>query len=538
MQYDKNHVRMTFENLYRHSIVGFSGDYPIAECYENGQKRIFSRDEFITKIEAIAAALEKKLADVPKGSWIALRHATHVYWLPVFLALEMIGYKVMSVDENISQKGLQRCIEMAHLAGVVSSAPMQMENLLDISFEEVVSAETGTPESVCWETQMCVCTSGTSSAAKTIVFEAEVILQIQKNIKNYIFASPEVVRSLWNIPMYETRVLVTLPMRHIFGFEVPMIFWGQGCTMVFPEKPGVLGLMESFKKERIWFTYGVPALWKAIFRIYKNKCGEVNPETFREFFGEQFTHGMIGGARIDSDFIDMVNATGFCMSNAYGGTEIGGCVSIGYFNTQPALGVAGEYSGPAMNGHLARIILEDSTVTEEGTGELGVLGNKSIFNGTLENGKLVSRIETSGEMYRTGDVFTIKNGMLYYQGRCSNMIVNDSGENIYPEELEEDFAVLETMTDQFCFIGIDDEPVLILHPADFDNFEDSAVFQAIQKRNSELPHYKRLVAVLAFRNPLPKTLKGEVSKKDMQAEIEKCRAEQNTMKEIHMKGKK
>lgn len=539
MQYDRNNVRNTFESLMAHSICGFPNDYPIAECYENGEKRIFSRNEYAAKIEAIAAALEKELSGIEKGRWIALRHRTHVYWLPVFLALEMIGYKVMSVDENINGSGLERVMEMGNLAAVISHAPLNMEGLRDISFEAVTAAETGKPEKVCWETQMCVCTSGTSSAAKTIVFNAEVILQMQKNIKNFIFASPEVVQSLWNIPMNEARVLVTLPMRHIFGFEVPMIFWGQGCTMVFPKNNGVLELTEAIRRERIWFTYGVPALWKAIFRIYQNKCGTVSPETFREFFGEQFTHGMIGGARIDADFKNMVNSTGFCLSNAYGGTEIGGSVSTGYFNTEPDMGIAGEYSGVAMNGHITKIIQEDGTIVDEGTGELAVLGNKCIYNGILEHGKFVPRIERFGEMYRTGDMFTIKDGILFYQGRCSNMIVNDSGENIYPEELEEDFSLLETMTNQFCFIGIDDEPVLLLHTADcYENFEESELFAAIQKRNGELPHYKRLASVMVFRDPLPKTLKGEVSKKDMLNEIETRSKLEDAMREITMKGKR
>lgn len=539
MQYDRNQVKHTFEELYAHSILGFSNNYPIAECYENNEKRIFSRDEYIAKIEAIAAALEKELSGIEKGRWIALRHRTHVYWLPVFLALEMIGYKVMSVDENIAGNGLARVMEMGNLAAVISHAPLGMEGLRDISFDAVTAAETGKPEKVCWETQMCVCTSGTSSAAKTIVFNAEIILQIQKNIKNFTFASPEVVDSLRAIPPHETRILVTLPMRHIFGFEIPMIFWGQGCTMVFPKNNGVLELTEAIKRERIWFTYGVPALWKAIFRIYQNKCGTVSPETFREFFGEQFTHGMIGGARIDADFKNLVNSTGFCLSNAYGGTEIGGCVSIGYFNTEPDMGIPGEYSGAAMNGHIPKIIQEDGSIVDEGTGELAVLGNKCIYSGILEHGAFVSRIERFGEMYRTGDMFTIKDGILFYQGRCSNMIVNDSGENIYPEELEEDFSVLETMTNQFCFIGIDDEPVLLLHTADsYENFEESALFAAIQKRNGELPHYKRLASVIVFRDPLPKTLKGEVSKKDMLNEIESRSKLEDAMREITMKGKR
>ena len=539
MQYDKNNVKITFEDLYNHSILGFSNSYPIVEFYEKDQKKFFSKAEYIAKIDAIAYALEKKLEHVEKGRWIALRHKTHVYWLAVFLALEKIGYKVMSVDENINQKGLQRCAEMGNLAAVVSYSSMNMENILDISFEEVTSAETGTPQHICWESQMCVCTSGTSSAAKTIVFEAEVILQIQKNCKNFIFASPEVIESLRNISMNEARVLITLPMRHIFGFEVPMIFWAQGCTMVFPANTSsVLEITSAIKKERIWFTYGVPAIWKAIFRIYQNKCGKVSPETFKEFFGEQFTHGMIGGARIDVDFKNMVNSTGFCFSNAYGGTETGGCVSIGYFNTEPDMGIAGEYCGVSMNGHFAKLILEDGSVADEGTGERALFGNRTIYNGNLENGNFISRIEKDGEMYRTGDVVTIKDGILFYQGRCNNMIVNDSGENIYPEELEEDFSILETQVNQFCFIGIDDEPVLILQIKDFDTFEESELFESIKKRNAELPHYKRLASVIVFKNALPRTLKGEVSKKDIPAEIEKCKAEENTMKEIIFKGKR
>lgn len=538
MNYDRKNIKITFESVFNNSVLGFSNDYPFVEFFENGEKKIMSKADYIDKLDAIAFALEKKLENVEKGRWVALRHATHVYWPAVFFALEKIGYKVMTMDENISGKAMQHCIEMGNLAAVVSHNCLNIENLIDISFDEVTASKCGVPENVCWESQMCVCTSGTSSMSKSVVYEAEVMLQIHKNIRNFIFSSPEVIRSLEKLPIYESRVLVTLPMRHVFGFQVPMIFWSQGCTMVFPANNGVFELVNSIKRERIWFTYGVPALWKAIFRVYKSKCKKVNPETFKEFFGEQFTHGMIGGARIDADFKNMVNSTGFCLSNAYGSTETGGCISLGYFNTEPKSDIPGEYSGKTFNGHTPKIILEDGTISDEGTGELAVLGAKSIYNGSLENGKFISRVEKSGELYRTGDVFTLKDGVYYYQGRCSNMIVNDSGENIYPEELEEDFSILETLTDQFGFIGIDDEPVLLIHSTELENFENSDLFEKIKKRNTELPHYKRLAKILVFKDILPKTLKGEISKKDIPDKIKECSGCNELMKEIILKGKR
>ncbi|MCS4465187.1 hypothetical protein JTT01_19340 [Clostridium botulinum] len=39
--------------------------------------------------------------------------------------------------------------------------------------------------------------------------------------------------------------------------------------------------------------------------------------------------------------------------------------------------------------------------------------------------------------YRTGDIFELKNRKLYFKGRMKNIIVDESGENIYAEELEE-----------------------------------------------------------------------------------------------------
>ena len=80
-------------------------------------------------------------------------------------------------------------------------------------------------------------------------------------------------------------------------------------------------MVRTIREERIWSTYGVPALWKVIFNVYRNQAGEVSKESFREFFGEQFRHGLIGGARVDEELRAFIASIDFNMGNAYGSTE-------------------------------------------------------------------------------------------------------------------------------------------------------------------------------------------------------------------------
>lgn len=528
---------MRLSAIFNNTVMSFPDDYPIVEYYENDLKKYLYKNDYIDLVKCFSGYLEKELKDFEKGSWIILRYKTNVYWFPIFFAASRIGYNVMFVDENSNTRTLDHCIKMGNTKAIITDKDLNIAGVKFISFDDIVSSSYKDSTYTEWSEYMCVCTSGTTGLPRSIVYKADTILQIQKNLGCYLFYSPEMHLSLNGIKRSEMKVLVTLPMRHIFGFEIPNIFGSYGCTMVFPRNSTIFELIRCIKEDNIWMTYGVPALWKAIYRVYKSNVQTVDAQSFASYFGKNFRYGMIGGARIDLDFKKLILASGIIMNNAYGGTENGGCISMGYFNTEPLSDIKGEYSGITVNNHKTYIKDEKGVMNKEGTGELVISNNTSIYDGTLVDGKFISRVETKGELYYTGDVFTKSGPYHYYQGRCNGMIVNDSGENIYPEELEEDFSIIDGKVIQYGVYGINDEPVLLIHSNDYDSFDNSNILELIKTKNNSLPFYKRISSVFIFRNKMPVTLKNEISKKDILKFIKDCKEQNNMVKEIKLKGR-
>lgn len=529
----KRNGKITFEAIYSSVVSGFPECYPFAEYYALDEKVFLYRDDYRNKVDAVAASLEESCAEVEKGRWIGLKYPTHVYWYAVFFALAKIGYKVMLLDDKASKKTLEHCIKMGDLAAVVGNSIDCSQEIKFIDFDDLVKAETGKPQQIQWESQMCFCTSGTTNLSKAIVFNAETLWRVQKNIRAKFFAADRMLDSMRGLPADGLRVLEVLPLRHVYAFQVSAIYWGFGCTLIFPKNEGIFEIAETIKRDKIWMTYSVPAFWKALFRVYEGKMGMAEPDSFREMFGEQFRYGMTGGARIDAEFKQKVVSTGLQFMNAFGSTETAAYVTLGFCNDEPVINVEGEYSGVRVNDHDIKVIAENGNLQTEGAGEM-LLSGDNLYDGILRDGKYSERIEMFGEIFQTGDIFHITNGDFYYQGRADHMIINDEAENIYPEELEEELAVLEKRTEQFCVVGIEKEIALIINAVD----GKDDLITLIKEINAKLPLYKRITVLYFVNERLPVTLKGEVSRKDMQEEIEKRRMVPGALEEIYLKGRR
>jgi acyl-CoA synthetase (AMP-forming)/AMP-acid ligase II len=524
---------ITFEDVFNYTIGRFPNQIPF-EYYEDGLKRRITKQDYCQKIDSIAYALDKVCADIPKGRWIGLRHKNHVLWYAAMFALMKIGYRVLFLDENCPEPLLQTYAKQANLAALVSSKQYADKNMVHIDFEEITASEASGPITENWGDRMGFCTSGTTGTAKSIIFSAEGVLEAIKNVSAYFAHDPDIVATMSPGGATENRVLATLPMRHVFGFTVPMTHLPFGHTIVFPKNNNILEVIDAIKRENIWMTYGVPAIWKAMMRICKSKYGTVNAETFKSMFGERFKAGIIGGARSEPEFKRELLRAGFSLNNAYGSTETHGCITFGTIQKEPAEHVSGDFAGVLFNGHVAKLLRPDGALADEGTGELLVKG-KALFCATLQDGKEIPRASEYDGFFRTGDFFCVEKGYFYYQGRTNNLIINDSGENIYPEELQEYFFFIENECEQSCVMGIGDEPVLIIKPNEYDRLEESALLAAIREKNAKLPVYKRLAKVIAFREELPKTNKGEIVRSKVEEEISK---RQDGIKEFVFKGKR
>ena len=96
---------------------------------------------------------------------------------------------------------------------------------------------------------------------------------------------------------------------------------------------------------------------------------------------------------------------------------------------------------------------DGSVLSGAGVGELQIRGS-GIHSGRLVKGEVLPPETVDGGWYPTGDLVRMDgSGRIYIRGRLKDVIINDSGENIYPDDVEDAFAGLGGV-DQLCVLGL------------------------------------------------------------------------------------
>ncbi|MBR4997725.1 MAG: AMP-binding protein, partial [Bacteroidaceae bacterium] len=148
----------------------------------------------------------------------------------------------------------------------------------------------------------------------------------------------------------------------------------------------------------------------------------------KKTFGGHMTFYGIGGAKLDPEVERFLLKAGFPYAIGYGLTE-----------TSPLLGYAmhnwravGSFGYPVYNVQLKLHNVDPKT----GEGEIVAKG-PNVMLGYYKDPVRTKSVFTEDGWFRTSDIATVdEKGRYFIKGRNSNMILGPSGENIYPEEIE------------------------------------------------------------------------------------------------------
>ena len=283
-------------------------------------------------------------------------------------------------------------------------------------------------------------TSGTTSAKSK-----GVVLPARSLSVNLEFARRE-------IPLVPGgHIFAILPMAHMFGqtFDVLFPLSGGSHVFVMPGKPtparllGGLGAVKPFMFltvpmviEKIFKSKVFPATRKfpanmllkvpGLDKIVLNKI----KKSLLTAFGNGFTTGLIlGGAALNREVEDLLKRMKFPYSVGYGMTECGPLIS--YCDKE----LFAKYScGRKADPIEVRI---DSSNPRRVLGEIQVKGD-AVMLGYYKNEEATAATFTKDGWLKTGDMGLIDaKGNIFIKGRCKNMILTGSGQNIYPEEIED-----------------------------------------------------------------------------------------------------
>jgi long-chain acyl-CoA synthetase len=202
-----------------------------------------------------------------------------------------------------------------------------------------------------------------------------------------------------------------------------------------------------------------------------------------------------GGAALDPKVARDLISLGIDVVQGYGLTETSPVTHANHPGRKNRIGTV----GPPISGVEARIVPVEGG--QEGEGEILIRG-PNVMRGYFENPELTAEVIRKG-WFHTGDIGRLDaDSYLAISGRVKNIIVHESGKNVYPEEVEEELSKSELFK-EVCVIGRKTQrggedvfAVLVLDPeAGFTGTEEGqneAAATELERFCSALADYKRV----------------------------------------------
>ena len=363
-------------------------------------------------------------------------------------------------------------------------------------------------------------TSGTTSMSKGVMLSYRALLS------NYMFAC-EVLPHL----TAGMNVISMLPMAHMYGLQFEVIFeFLRGMHIHFLTRiPSPKIVAEAFSRVKPDIIISVPLI---IEKIYKTKLKPFADKTIvkmllktpvidailkekiltalMESFGGRFYEIIVGGAALNREVETFLKKIGFPLTIGYGMTECGPI--IGYEDwSKHRLGSCGK-AVPRME------VKIDSPDECKIVGEILVKGS-NVMMGYYKNEEATQAAFKDGWL-RTGDLgLKDKNGNIYIKGRSKNMILSSSGQNVYPEEIEDILNSLEFVNESL--VKDDEGKLIALVFLDQDRLDsqhisskeyDNILEEIRRQANSLLPAYEQLSAVYLHEEEFEKTPKRSIKR--------------------------
>lgn len=280
-------------------------------------------------------------------------------------------------------------------------------------------------------------TSGTSGNAKGVMLS-------HRNLCSNIIAAAHAQKA-----GPHDRWLSVLPMGHTYEMAFSLLYplYAGGCVYYIQKLPTPSILMDAMKKVRPTIMCSVPLIIEKVYRtsivptIEKSRIlswmKNHTPNLLYRLVGRRLYKTMggklrffgIGGSKLDSVVEEFLHRARFPYAIGYGLTETAPLIT----NACVGKTVVGSCGVPAY-GVEVKIDNPDPTT---GEGEIVVKGD-NVMIGYYRDPKRTRATLTPDGWLRTNDLAAVdKKGRFYIRGRLGNMIVGPSGENIYPEEIEQ-----------------------------------------------------------------------------------------------------
>lgn len=404
-------------------------------------------------------------------------------------AQNIINHSESRIVYTIKNKGseLMRSA-MPNILDVVRIEKLAVVPEITVSINDV----TFQPESSSEDVAMINYTSGTTGFSKGVMIPYRAL------DSNLEFAE----KAFGKVLKANSCILSLLPMAHMYGMLVEFLYqFVKGTHVYFLTRlpsPSILVrafaeinprlviavplLIEKLVKQKIKPDLEASGLLRArrwpIVGIFFSKLAH---RRAKKFFGNNLYEVMTGGAALNSYTEDFLKLIHFPIAVGYGATECAPMISFSDWKS-----LKSGSCGRAVPNMEIRI---DSPDPQHTVGEILARGTNTMI-GYNKNELATREVLDADGWYHTGDLGVMdRAGNLYIKGRKKNMLLGPSGQNIYPEGLENTLNNMQLVIESII-VQRDNKLVALIYPAyeeAYDqNLNDKQILAQMKRNIAEL----------------------------------------------------
>ncbi len=469
--------QMTLQNLYE--IITGDGDQVAARYLENGDEKAITYRQYRLRADACAAYLRRVLGEKRQGAFVGIQLDTCPEWFFLFWGVIEAGYNAVLMDFTLNDEMTAYILRQAGAIGLIGRAARPLPADAQVTQFTVKQLSDLKPDPAFkprFGDQVALCTSGTTDTSRVFVYNAKAVCSQVLNAEMLYKANQRIICD------EPRRSLAFLPFHHIFGFMVCLQwihFLGYETVYLHDRSPKCI--QETAQRFKITHLMAVPLL-------ANNLCVALNKRVAKEskfkraafktlrglslavqsvapgfgldlartvlfksitsqMLGSDVRCVILGGSHTPKEHMRTLSALGYFTVSGFGMTE------TGITSVETNMNVITRTSGSVGRPLASAEYRVQSDGEKSNRGEMYIRGN-TLHTGRLVDGRLLPPALDDEGWFRTGDVVRLEKGSrMYVEGRAKDVIINESGENVYPDEIEDAFGALEGV-EQFCVLGI------------------------------------------------------------------------------------
>ena len=391
---------------------------------------------------------------VKKGDRVALISKPRAAWVTAFFAILKVGAIVLPLDPDLQTGEIERILTEAEVKGAVISG-LKLDSLAEIKSRSlpelfIVSMDRSAAEDALFldalllgrkpaetipvspeDMAILMYTSGTTGNAKGAML-------LHRNISSNALAALKVVDLSAN-----DNFLTIVPWYHIYGLTITLITpLIAGATTTYAPVDRNLTLV--MKKAHPTIILGVPKLYNVLYSrimdtinssavkraIYRAAPTLMGKLIKRKLFGKGFRFFTSGGAPLPQEIAQGFRRMGIGIMEGYGLTE-----------TSPVLTMSDKFAPDPGMVPFPGVEVRIDNPDESGVGEIVARG-PNIMKGYYKNPEATAEVIDPDGWFHTGDLGRMEEDRVIISGRAKNVIVLETGKNVYPEEIEWELSTI------------------------------------------------------------------------------------------------